>query len=429
MNENNSRHEDPPPLHSSTLRIELFGALRVVQGSHITARFYTYKTGALLGYLAFHRRQIATREMLIDLLWQEGTPERGRNNLSFALSSLRNQLEPPGAASGAIILADRHTVRLNTEAVQTDVNAFEQALNHAEHAEEEASIPWLKEAVALYSGELLPGYYEAWIVPERDRLAERYVQALRRLVRHCVKQKESSQAQDYARRAVAASPLREELYRDLIRLLLATGQPSAALEQYHALEKSLREALDDAPSAATQQLLRDIEAARSTPISPAPARPVSVPAAAAPATLALVPSAHVPPVGSVTLLLTSLVGETALWEHQEAAIRQALTHYHTLLRSLFAQHSGYAFKGIGEGFLAAFQEAHAAARCAMAIQRGLADHLWPAPLGTLRTRMALVTGEAELEEGTYVGLTPHRASRLLAAAHGGQIVCGEILGP
>ena len=78
-------------------RIQLFGTLRARQRERQITRFRTQQTGALFAYLAYHRHSSHTRELLIERFWPDSEMETGRHNLSNALSSLRNQLEPPGA--------------------------------------------------------------------------------------------------------------------------------------------------------------------------------------------------------------------------------------------------------------------------------------------------------------------------------------------
>src|SRR5438552_12822810 len=102
-------------------RIEMLGWLRVVGDDRVITRFSTHKTGALLAYLAYHGHRSHPREELIELLWPDQPLEAGRNRLRLALSSLRRQLEPPGIPSGAVLLADRHSVQLNPAVVATDV--------------------------------------------------------------------------------------------------------------------------------------------------------------------------------------------------------------------------------------------------------------------------------------------------------------------
>ncbi len=109
-------------------RISLLGGLRVEGNQTTITRFSTQKTAGLLAYLAYFLRSMSAREVLIDMLWPDATPEAGRHNLSVALSTLRNQLEPLGVTTGGVIRADRYSIGLNPAAVTTDVAEFEAAL-------------------------------------------------------------------------------------------------------------------------------------------------------------------------------------------------------------------------------------------------------------------------------------------------------------
>src|SRR5262249_38417543 len=112
--------------------------------------------------------KIHYREILIEMLWPDISPEAGRNSLSVALSSLRQLLEPTGVDAGRVLRADRFTVQIEPSAIGTDVADFEAALR-APDALESA-----RRAVELYRGELLAGYYEEWIRPEQQRLTEQF---------------------------------------------------------------------------------------------------------------------------------------------------------------------------------------------------------------------------------------------------------------
>jgi class 3 adenylate cyclase len=78
----------------------------------------------------------------------------------------------------------------------------------------------------------------------------------------------------------------------------------------------------------------------------------------------------------------------------------------------------------GDGFAAAFGRAGDALRAAIAAQHGLASTEWPNGV-ELRVRIGLHTGEAQERDGDYFGPALNRAARLMAAAHGGQIVCSH----
>src|SRR5262249_27028525 len=108
------------------------------------------------------------------------------------------------------------------------------------------------------------GYYEEWVLWEAQRLLERYLQAARRLIQSLTKAGQFALALDYAHRAVAADPLREETHRDLMRLLVAAGQPAEALRQYRVLETRMREEMDTVPTGATSRLAREIQQSLSS---------------------------------------------------------------------------------------------------------------------------------------------------------------------
>jgi predicted ATPase/DNA-binding SARP family transcriptional activator/Tfp pilus assembly protein PilF len=406
--------------------IQLLGGLCIRQQERQISRFNTHKTGALLAYLAYHRRQAHPREVLIELLWPDRVPQAGRGSLSMALSSLRHQLEPPGVPAGAVILADRFTVQLNPDAVTTDAAEFETALRSAAQARSRSEQGQrLTMAVERYSGELLPGYYEDWILTERQRLSDLFVQALSRLITHLEQAGEREQALRYAYRAVGADPLREEAYRALMRLYAATGQPVSGLRVYAQLKRLFKRELGEAPSPATSQLARELlrqraeEAAKGRsgeterrqsehPRLPLPAsRPDSLPA------------------GTVTFLCTEIESATMPCEREGETRRSALETHRALLRGAFRQQGGYAFREAMDSFQVAFASASDALACAIAGQRALTAHPWPPEVGPLRARMALHTGDVQVQTGEYRGPVLQRAAGLLAAAHGGQILCSE----
>ena len=241
-------------------QITLFGELKAQWGDRLVTRFPTAKTGALLAYLAYHPGRTHLRETLVTLLWPDSTPEAGRNSLRQALASLRRQIEPPGIPTAGVLLADRTTVCLHTGAIETDVAAFETALQTAAQAStEEDRRACLTRAVALYQGPLLPGHYEEWVLTEQERLAALYLQAVRQLTGLWVRANDLGRALNYARLAVHADVLQEKAHYDLIRLYLAAGNPAAALRQYQDLERVLRERLGTLPAESTRALVKQLQ--------------------------------------------------------------------------------------------------------------------------------------------------------------------------
>lgn len=127
------------------------------------------------------------------------------------------------------------------------------------------------------------------------------------------------------------------------------------------------------------------------------------------------------PSGTVTFLFTDIEGSTRLWEEFPDAMRAALADHDEVVRDAIVSCGGHVVKTTGDGFHSAFGDASSAVRAAVAAQRGLDAHVWPAT-GPLRVRMGIDTGEADERDGDYFGRPVNRAARLMAAAHGGQIV-------
>jgi predicted ATPase/DNA-binding SARP family transcriptional activator len=441
---------------SAPWRIQLLGGLRATQGERSLTHFRTQKTGLLLAYLAYYPQRAHPREELIELLWPGCEPHTGRNNLRVALSSLRHQLEPPANAQrgcGCVLAAERAAVQMPPGAVSSDVAAFETAL--AATAQARSSIERLQrldEAVGRYQGELLPGYFEAWILPERQRLAEAHQQALQQLIREWEEAGDLPRAIQWARRAVCADSLNEEGHHQLIRLLAAAGQTEAAWCQYHELERLLAQELGVEPAPEIRALVGELPAVRGDErargpggdrqtdrvdglrvLLPSGRRPVS-PSLPRP----LVPS-HRPslPTGTVTLLLTEIEGGAVLREWLGPTFAEAQEAHRTCLLPVFARHGGWIIRETADAFAVVFAEAGDALAAAVAGQRALASYSWPAEIGALRVRMALHTGDVEAAPESALGepggpgselggpVLQH-ATRLLLAARGGQILLSAV---
>jgi DNA-binding SARP family transcriptional activator len=236
-------------------RIYLLSGFRVEGCGRILTRFRTQKAAALLTYLAYYLPRPRHRDSLVELLWPACAPQAGRNNLSRELCGLRDQLEPPEFPPGTVLQADRFWVRLQPDAVSTDVAAFNALLRESERASSLVGRTGsLAEAIEAYDGELLPNSTEAWVLPEREWLADRYFEALWQMIAHLEEAGQLAHALENARRGVRADPLREEAHRELIRLLAASSRPGAAVRQYRELERLLKRELGAEPTAATRAL-------------------------------------------------------------------------------------------------------------------------------------------------------------------------------
>jgi predicted ATPase/class 3 adenylate cyclase len=129
-----------------------------------------------------------------------------------------------------------------------------------------------------------------------------------------------------------------------------------------------------------------------------------------------------PVTGTITFLFTDIEGSTQLWEKHPEAMQGALKRHDELMRDAIEAQQGRVFKTMGDAFCAAFANAPDALRAALQAQRALQAETWPPPVGALRVRMGLHTGNAEERDNDYFGPSVNRVARLQAAAHGGQIL-------
>ncbi|MFL5664756.1 MAG: ATP-binding protein [Ktedonobacteraceae bacterium] len=138
-----------------------------------------------------------------------------------------------------------------------DVAAFEEALTLADAAtqrnEQHALQAALEQADGLYRGELLPGCYDEWILPERDRLRQHHLQVLEHLLRLFEGQGDTVTAIRYAQRLLGLDPLSEDLYRRLMRLFAFNNDRASALHVYHTCVSTLQRELGVDPDPATQE--------------------------------------------------------------------------------------------------------------------------------------------------------------------------------
>ena len=130
------------------------------------------------------------------------------------------------------------------------------------------------------------------------------------------------------------------------------------------------------------------------------------------------------PTGTITMLFSDIEGSTMLLSGLGDQYGEALSAQRALLRAAFSSYGGQEMGTEGDSFFVVFESAGDAVRCCMAAQRALAAHDWPRGIA-VRVRMGLHSGEPARHEDGYIGLDVHRAARIAAAAHGGQVVLSE----
>lgn len=208
---------------------------------------------ALLAYL-HRRRQPAHREHLVDLLWSGVEPERARQSLRQALTTVRRVLGPD-----AIVTAD-DGVRLDL-ALGSDVGEVEAALARGDFEE---AVGWARGR--FLDAFALPGAdgFERWAEGERAALDAALVHAREALVRRALADGRYATARTQARALRDADPDRQAAWRLLLDVLVAAGDAGAALLEAAALEAWARDERRELETATARLLRRVREPARPT---------------------------------------------------------------------------------------------------------------------------------------------------------------------
>lgn len=344
-------------------------------------------------------------DTLVEDLWDGTPPAAADATLKSHMSALRKIVPSERLRSQG-----RGYV-LEVDPSEIDANVFERATDDARAAlaagRHRAAAEQLDVALTLWRGAPFADVSGAtWARPETTRLEEIRSSALEALLDARLALGEHTVVVAGAEAAVHQYPLQEGLWCRLMIALYRSGRQADAVRAYGRLRALLGEELGLEPSSALAEL--EASMIRGEPISqqsplPEPTRRL--------------------PAGTITLLLTDVVGSAALWEEDADAMRAALLRHDELIAEVVSGSGGQIVKDRGEGdsTFNVFGVASDAVRAAILLAERLSRETWPTPR-PLRMRMALHSGEARPEDDDYRGEIVNRAARLRALGSGGQVL-------
>ncbi len=255
----------------STLHIHLLGDFLLVSGDKPVTTVTVPRLQSLLAYLVLHRIAPQDRSHLAFLLWPDSTEAQAHTNLRKLLYQLRQAF--PDADH--FLQANKHSLQWQTTTHASwtlDVQDFEQALAQAEQAEQTQDTKAMRQALDqvmhVYRGDLLPNCYDEWILPERDRLRQMYLQAAERLIALLEQERDYDAAITAAQQLLRHEPLHEATYRQLMRLYALRGDRAAALRVYHTCARILERELGAEPGKATQAAYESLLQSDTSSVTP-----------------------------------------------------------------------------------------------------------------------------------------------------------------
>jgi WD40 repeat protein/class 3 adenylate cyclase len=349
---------------------------------------------SLLAYLVLTAGTAHRREKLAGILWPDTSDENARKNLRHELWRIRKAIASQGSTTADHLLADEFTLTFNRDSdYWLDVAILERP---------ELDPQALASSVSLYHGELLPGFYEDWIVLERERIQTLFESKMQRLVDWSVEDERWSAVQEQCERWLALGNASEVAYRALMLSYSARGDMVKVSGTYQRCVEDLQNQFGVEPSAETHALYNGLLKGSRTPRHLVPAQPS----------------------GTVTFLFTDIEGSTRLLEKLGEQYATSLAEHHRILRASIQKRNGTEMDTQGDAFFVTFARALDAVQCAADAQRALSSHTWPKN-EAVRVRMGLHTGEPFIAATGYVGMDVHRAARIGDAAHEGQILLSQ----
>jgi DNA-binding SARP family transcriptional activator len=253
----------------SSFRLALLGGFCLSQGSRVIE--VAASGQRLIALLALTDRP-AARLYLAGMLWPDYSTERSLADLRTTLWRLNQSGEP--------LIEATHSCLALSDHIDVDVRRLVAFAQHL-HAPEAGSTGAGSTEIDLNSvrlaelcGELLPDWYEEWLVDERERLRQIRLHALEKLSGLLSRAGQHSDAIQAALAAIRLEPLRETAHRALIEAHLAEGNWSEARRQFHRCQRLFRAELGVEPTASMRRLLEPSQPAvpRQSQVFMPPAR-------------------------------------------------------------------------------------------------------------------------------------------------------------
>ena len=237
-----------------TLYVQLLGDFGLTYDDDRGVTVNQARQQALIAYLLLHRGAPQARQRVAFLFWPDTSEAQAQTNLRQLLHHLRRAW--PDCAD--YIHVEPRTIAWQKGApCNVDLVAFTKAAAEASAAVRQGRTDMARtacaQAVDLYRGEFLPASYDEWLLAERERLRQAFLDTLEHLVILCENERDYPAAVQYAQRFLRADPLHETTYRRLMRLYALNGDRASALRIYHLCAATLERELGVEPNRDTQE--------------------------------------------------------------------------------------------------------------------------------------------------------------------------------
>jgi DNA-binding SARP family transcriptional activator len=256
-------------IRSTRLEINCLGRFEIRSEWGRIDRWHSARAKSVLQYILNKPRESVIKDVLMETLWPDCSPQAAGNNLKAAMHGLRRTLDRLSSEGQGYpyILFLQGSYRINPEIeLWVDVEEFEQCWLVGRRLEREGkkneAIQEFRRAEKLYRGDYLEDEpYEDWTLLRRESLRDTYLIVLGKLADHAMDVGDYEDCIVYCQKIMAKDPCREDAYRRLMQCHNRLGRRNRALHWYEICRRTIKAELETTPDTETtalyQKLLRN----------------------------------------------------------------------------------------------------------------------------------------------------------------------------
>jgi DNA-binding SARP family transcriptional activator len=205
---------------------------------------------SLFAYLILTAGKMHRREKLAGLFWPDSSDDLARRYLRNELWRVRKAIQQQSNNGDDSLLADEYTLGFNPTAdYWLDAAALTASTN---------DLDALTANLALYQGELLPGFYDDWVLLEREQLHARFENKMQSLLTQLIQAARWSSVIEWCEKWIALGQTPEAAYRGLLVAYAATGNRQQVVATYKRCLQDMEREVSVAPSDETRALYEQI---------------------------------------------------------------------------------------------------------------------------------------------------------------------------
>jgi len=254
----------PKPL--ANLTINMLGPVEIFRDPlwpFAADAWTTRRARDILCYIASRRHRRASKDMVIEIFWEDADLDVVSKNFHPTISHIRKGLNSNQPLKQNFLLYRDGDYMLNSEfSYAIDTEEFDRLVAESDAArragQHDQCISLYEAAVNLYRGEYMQGCYDEWVEEQRSYYHEQYLLRLEALAMAAQKAKDWARSLQLAQQILCDDPFREDIHNLVMYAHAAHGNRVAVKEQFEILRNLLRKELGVEPAAETQKIYREL---------------------------------------------------------------------------------------------------------------------------------------------------------------------------